>query len=194
MSSGPRADRRQCARRRTLQTSADYGPQLEAGADGVGDERLAEPGADGVLGSPSGAVGGDDDAGHQRAKVVQDPGDERLEDRSAEVEPAHHRVERAFLGQAPGVAADADDSGVAAAGDHQEPLVLDVDDQGLLIEDQRVRLPAAAEPCLLRRQTWLVAGGAGHPRRSPGRTGRTRSWAAAPQSPRSRRRPAPGGL
>jgi len=92
---------------------------LEAGTDGVRDERFAEPGSDGMLGSPSGAVGGDDDAGPQRAKVVQDLGDERLEDRSAEVEPAHHGVERAFFGQAPGLAADVDDPGVAAAGDHQ---------------------------------------------------------------------------
>jgi hypothetical protein len=97
---------------------ADYGSQLEAGAAGVGDERLTEPGSHGTLGSPSGAVGGNDDAGHQRAKVVQDPWDERLEDRSAEVEPAHHGVERAFFGQAPGVAADVDDPGVAAAADH----------------------------------------------------------------------------
>jgi hypothetical protein len=62
---------------------------------------------------------GDDDAGHQRAKVVEDPGDERLEDRSVEVEPTHHGVERAFVGQPPGVAANVDDPGVAAAGDHQ---------------------------------------------------------------------------
>jgi len=41
--------------------------ELEARTDAVGYERVAEPGADGVLGPPAGAVGGDDDAGSESA-------------------------------------------------------------------------------------------------------------------------------
>src|SRR5262249_59618474 len=56
-----------------------------------------------------------------------------LEDRSVEMESAHDRVEGALFGQAAGVAADVDDPSVAAAGDHEEALVLDVDDERLVV-------------------------------------------------------------
>jgi hypothetical protein len=78
-------------------------------------------------------VGRDDDTGSKGAKVVEDQGDEGLEDRSVEMESAHDRVEGALFGQAAGVAADVDDPGVAAAGDHEETLVLDVDDERLIV-------------------------------------------------------------
>src|SRR5262249_31230347 len=136
--------------------------EFEARADGVGDERLAKAGADGVLGPPSGAVGRDDDTGGEGAQVVEDERDEGLEDRPVEMESAHDRVEGALVGQAAGVAADGGDSRVAAAGDHQQALVFDVDDERLIVEDEGVGLPAAAGPGLLRREPGLVTGGAGH--------------------------------
>jgi hypothetical protein len=68
--------------------------EREAGADGVGDEGLAEPGGDRVLRPPAGAVGRDDHAGGEGGEVVQDGRDERLEDRPVEVEAADHRVQR----------------------------------------------------------------------------------------------------
>jgi hypothetical protein len=49
------------------------------------------------------------------------------------MESAHDRVEGAIFGQAAGVAADVDDPSVAAAGDHEEALVLDVDDERLVV-------------------------------------------------------------
>src|SRR6202012_1128779 len=106
--------------------------KLEAGADGVRHERLAEPGAHGVLGPPSGAVGGYDEVGGQGGQVVENPRDERLEHRPVEVEAAYHGVQRAVSGQPPRVPADVDHPGVAAAGDDDQALVLDVDDEGLV--------------------------------------------------------------
>jgi hypothetical protein len=51
----------------------------EAGTDGVGDVRLAEPSGHGVLGTPAGAVTGDERGRHKRGEIVQDSGDERSE-------------------------------------------------------------------------------------------------------------------
>ena len=86
-----------------------------------------------MLGPPSGAVGWDHDTGGKGAKVVEDLGDEGLENRSVEMESACDRVEGALFGQAAGVLADVDDPSVAAAGDHKEALVLDVNDERLVV-------------------------------------------------------------
>ena len=45
--------------------------QVEAGADAVGDESRAEAGGQGVVSPPSGAVGGDEDAGVHSSEVVE---------------------------------------------------------------------------------------------------------------------------
>jgi hypothetical protein len=81
--------------------------------------------------------------GGKGAKVVEDLGDEGLENWSVEMESAHDRVEGALFGQAAGVPADVDDPSVAAAGNHEEALVFDVDDERLVVEDEGVGLPAA---------------------------------------------------
>jgi len=49
---------------------------------------------------------------------------------------------------------------VAAAGDDHQAAAGDIDDEGLVVEHERIGLPAAAEPGLLRRETRLVPGGA----------------------------------
>jgi hypothetical protein len=61
------------------------------------------------------------------------------------VKAAHDRVDGPVTGQAPGVPADVDDPGVSAACDDEQAFVLDVHDEGLVVEDERVRFPAAAE-------------------------------------------------
>src|ERR1022692_948791 len=139
--------------------------EVEAGADRVGDEGVREPGGHGVLGAPAGAVRRDQDARVHRGQVVEDARDQGLEQRAVEVEPAEQRIERLPAGQPPGVAGDVDHASVTAAGKHDQALALDVDDEGLVVEYERVRLPAAAEPRLLRREAGLVAGG---PRYLPG--------------------------
>ena len=123
--------------------------QFEAGAHRVRDERLAEAGAHGVLSPPSGAVSRDDHGRCQRVQIIEDLGDEWFEERSVEVKSTHHGVEGALLGQAFGIAADIHDPRVAASRDHQESLVLDVDDEGLVIEHQGVRFPPASDPGFL---------------------------------------------
>src|SRR5215471_2941184 len=68
--------------------SARRSSEREAGVYGVGHERLAEPRAHRVLGSPAGAVRGHEHARCQIGQVVEDLGDERLERRPTEVESA----------------------------------------------------------------------------------------------------------
>src|ERR687892_911678 len=64
----------------------------EASADAAGDERVGEACGEGLDCSPASAVGGDDDVGCQLGEGSADRGDERLEDRAAEVESADHRA------------------------------------------------------------------------------------------------------
>ena len=114
-----------------------------------------------MLRSPARAVGGNDDARIHGVEVVENPGNERREYGAIEVKTAHHRVQGPILGEATGIAADVHDSGVAAPGDDEQALVLDVDDERLVVEDERVRLPGIVDPRLLRRKAGLLASGAG---------------------------------
>src|SRR5215472_8369499 len=94
----------------------------EAGADGVRHERFAEAAAHRVLGSPSGAVRGHQQLRRHLRQVVEQPRDQRLEQRPVEVEAAHRRVQRLVPGEPPGVAADVHDPGVPAPGQHDQAL------------------------------------------------------------------------
>src|SRR3972149_6673494 len=53
------------------------------------------------------------------------------------VEAADKRVDALDAGQLPGVAQDVDDAGVAAAGEHDEPLAPDMSDQRLVVQEER---------------------------------------------------------
>ena len=66
----------------------------EAGADRVRHERFAEAAAHCVLGSPSGAVRGHQHLRCHLRQVVEHPRDQRLEQRTAQVEAAQQGVER----------------------------------------------------------------------------------------------------
>jgi hypothetical protein len=59
--------------------------------------------------------------GARAPRVVEDSGDEGLENRSVEMESAYDRVEGALFGQAAGVPADVDDPSVAAVTDRAPP-------------------------------------------------------------------------
>jgi hypothetical protein len=87
--------------------------------------------------------------------------DQWLEQRPAQVEAAEQRIERLPAGQPLGVPGNVHHAGVAAAGDHHDALVADVHDERLIIEHERVGLPASVEPGLLRREAWLVPRGPG---------------------------------
>jgi cation efflux family protein len=108
--------------------------QLEPGADGAGDERVGETLGEGPLGGPPGAVGGDDHVGRQLLEFGAHPRDQRLEQRPAKVESAHHRIDLADAGQPPGVPGDVDDARVPAAGEHDQALAADVQDKSLVVE------------------------------------------------------------
>src|SRR5215472_3187567 len=130
------------------------------GADRIRHVGIAEASSYRVTCPPASAMGRDDDLRRQLGQVVEHAGDQRLEIRPVEVEPADHRVQRLIAGQPPGVAADVHDPGVPAAGDDDQALAGDVHDQRLVIEDQRVGFPGAAQPGLLRRESRLISGGA----------------------------------
>jgi hypothetical protein len=51
---------------------------------------------------------------------------------------------------------------VTAAGDDDQALARDVDDERLLVQHQRIGLPALIEPGLLRREPRLVPGDVVH--------------------------------
>src|SRR5215470_3938015 len=76
------------------------------------------------------------------------------------MEAPDERVQRLAAGQALGVPGDVDHAGVTAAGDDDQPLARDVDDERLVVQHQRIGLPALIEPGLLRRKPGLVPGGA----------------------------------
>src|SRR6202043_2807677 len=80
--------------------------EREPGADRVGHERLAEPGTHRMLGPPPGAVRGHDHARPQGGQVIQNPRDERLEQRPVQMKAAEHRIQRAVPGEPPRVPAD----------------------------------------------------------------------------------------
>ena len=86
--------------------------------------------------------------------------DDRLERRAGQVETADDGVQLVHAGQALSVTADVDDARVPAAGEHDQPAPGDVGDQRLVVQDQRVRLPASAAPGLVDRESLLEAGGA----------------------------------
>src|SRR6266851_9467277 len=138
------------------------GSEGEPGADAVGHEGFAESGRHGVLGPPAGTVRGNEHLGIEQGEVIEHPRDEGFEQRPVEVEPAEQRVQRLPAGQSPGVAADVDHAGVAAAGDHDQSLAADVDNERLIVQDERVGLPDLIDPGLLDREARLVAADAWH--------------------------------
>ena len=67
--------------------------------------------------------------------------DERLEPRTAEMKTAQHRVQTVAAGEFAHVAERVDGPGVAASGDHHQPLSSEVRDERLVIEHELVGPP-----------------------------------------------------
>lgn len=115
--------------------------QFQAGPDGVRDERGRQAVGQFVHGSPSGAVRGYDEVGCECREGVDGGGDDWLEEWAGEVEAADDGMDLLDSGQGAGVAKDVDHAGMSAAGDHQQSAAVDVHDQRLIVEDQRVGFP-----------------------------------------------------
>ena len=128
------------------------------GADAVLDEGAGQAAGDRVGGLPAGAVGGDDHLGGELLERIDGVPDDRFEQRAGQMEAADDGVQLVDAGQSLGVTADVDDARVPAAGEHDQPAPGDVGDQRLVVEDQRVRLPACAAPGLVDREALLEAG------------------------------------
>src|SRR6185312_15186676 len=109
---------------------------------------------------PSGAMSGHDDVRRQPTEAVERGVDDRLEQRAVEVEAADDRTDLVHAGQSLGVAADVDDARVPAAGQHDQSATGNVRDQRLVVEDERVGLPAVAAPSLVDREATFEVGGA----------------------------------
>ena len=88
--------------------------------------------------------------------------DHRLEQRAGEVEPTEHRVHPVHPGQRPRMPHDVDHAGMPAPGDDDEPAAGHVHDQRLVVEDQRVRLPAPVPQRLVDREALLEVGRTRH--------------------------------
>ena len=78
------------------------------------------------------------------------------------MEAAYDGVHLADAGELAGVAGDVDDAGVAAAGEHDETSVAYVEDEGLVVEDQRIGLPLLAFEGLFAGHPLFEVGGTGH--------------------------------
>jgi hypothetical protein len=78
------------------------------------------------------------------------------------VEAADHRVEGVDAGEAAGVAGDVDDAGMAAPGEHHQTGPAEVHDQSLVVEDQRVGLPAVVVVGLVEGHAGLEVRGPRH--------------------------------
>jgi hypothetical protein len=99
-------------------------------------------------------------SGGELLKSADGVPDDRLEQRAGQVEAADDGMQFPDDGQALGVAADVDDAGVPAAGEHDQPAARDVGDQGLVVQDQRVGFPALPAPGLVDRESLLESGDA----------------------------------
>ena len=73
--------------------------------------------------------------------------DDRLEHRTAQVEPADDGGDVSLAGKPLRVAHDVDDPGVTTAGEHDEAATGEAHHDRLVVEDQRVRLPAPVIAC-----------------------------------------------
>ncbi|MCK9902545.1 MFS transporter [Frankia sp. Cpl3] len=130
--------------------AARSGSEPERGAGTARDPGVGERQGEGRLRTPAGAVGGGDEVGCQLGERADRRGNDRLEGGAAEVQPADQRVQPIDPGQPQGVPGDVDGARVPAAGQDQETAAPHVHDQRLVVEDERVVLPAGAVPPLVR--------------------------------------------
>jgi hypothetical protein len=102
-----------------------------------------------VLGAPSGAVTRHDQARRHPSEHVDGRLDDRLERRPAEVQTTNQRVQLGNPGEPHRMPNDVDRARVRAAGQNDQTLAAHVDDQGLVVHDQRIVLPRPAGPSLM---------------------------------------------
>jgi hypothetical protein len=86
--------------------------------------------------------------------------DDRLECWTAEVKAADDRGNGVDAGESARVADDIDDPGVAAPRKHHQPVTGDMDDEGLIVEDERVGCPGPIGERLMKRHAVFEVGGA----------------------------------
>jgi hypothetical protein len=110
---------------------------------------------------PAGAVAGDEPLDAEVVEGGDGRLDDRLEDGPGQVQAADEAGDLVAAGQAPGVAQDVDRAGMGAGRHHHQALAGDVDDQVLVVQDQRVGLPAVAGPRLVDGEADLELGDPG---------------------------------
>ena len=76
------------------------------------------------------------------------------------MEAADDRGHGLDAGESSRVADDVDDPGVTAPGQHDQAVAGDVDNEGLVIEDQRVWCPGPVGQCLVKRHAMFEVAGA----------------------------------
>ena len=117
-----------------------------SGGEGVGrsDRRLADAiakrGGKRMQGAPAGAMAGDDVGNREWPQPLDSVGDDPLHD-PAEVQAAHHAMDRDLGKQMPHLGADIDDAGMRTRAEHDQSQILDMGHQHALVEQQRVGFP-----------------------------------------------------
>jgi hypothetical protein len=101
---------------------------------------------------------GDEVIGCEVREGITGRSDDRFEPRPTEVKASDDGVEVMVASQAPHVVEDVHDSGVTAAGQHDEAASAHVRDEGLIVEDQRIGLPASVPVGLVGREAPLERG------------------------------------
>ena len=76
----------------------------------------------------------------ERPQSLDSIGNDLLHD-AAEMQAAHHAVDRDIRKQMPHLGADIDDAGMRARAQHNQPQILDMGHQHALVEQQRIGLP-----------------------------------------------------
>lgn len=130
------------------------------GPDAVGDVRVGHGLGEGLCRAPSGAVGRDDCLSADLGQSVDGGFDDRLECWTAEVKAADDRGNGVDAGESARLADDIDDPGVAAPRKHHQPVTGDMDDEGLIVEDERVGCPGPIGERLMKRHAVFEVGGA----------------------------------
>src|SRR5207237_4638387 len=105
-----------------------------------------------VDGLPARAMRRHDDTDVQLGQRRNGLADDRLEQGTREVQPADEPGDPLFARQALRVPQDVDGARMRAAGDDDEALAANVDDDVLVVPDHRIRLPAALSTGVVDRE------------------------------------------
>lgn len=105
------------------------------------DPAIGQSGRERVLSLPSGAVSWDQEVGPKLGEGLHGRIDVGCKERAVEMEPTEQRVQLGDSSEPQRVPHNVHRPRVAAAGDDDEPFAAHVEDERLVVKNERVRLP-----------------------------------------------------